>query len=181
MIGVSLAGKYTDDIDILVPTGHSTTIYVPATVALDDDVAPARDLFPKFAKLPPGYLALCDESVREAAFYSGGYDPSLAQLDFANSAAMAVGELLIQSPGFTPAVGFLNPVLVVTGAEDAVLCNPKTGKPCDQILNETRTLFPDSREYGFYAPPNTGHDVVLHFSAPETFAVVHEWLDAVGL
>lgn len=124
-------------------------------------------------------MVLRDESVRESAFYAGAYDPGLVRLDYTLSDTVTPGELLVSAPGFTPAVGFTNPALVVTGAEDASLCNTKTGKTCEEILNSTRVLFPDSKRYGFYAPADTGHDIVLHFTAPRTFAAVHGWLDKV--
>ncbi len=177
IIGVALAGRYPKDIDILIATAQSTTPYPPTLVALTDDLASARSTFPRLAGRPTGYLAVKHESVREAAFYTGGYDPALARLDYALSDAVTPGELLVQTPGLTPAVGFTGPVLVVTGAEDSVLCNPKTGLTCDEILNRTSALFPDSRSYGYYAPPNTGHDITLHFSAPKMFASVHQWLE----
>ncbi|KAH8899975.1 alpha/beta-hydrolase [Thozetella sp. PMI_491] len=180
VLATAHVGKYPNDVDVLVPTGHSTVPYPPTLITLTGDLGAAR-VFPRFAALPPSYLVIRDESAREAGFYMGSYDPQLAQLDFSRSDTMTPGELIVQSAGLSPVPGFKGPVLVVTGAEDAILCNPKTGRSCDDILNETAKLYPGSRLYNFYAVPKTGHDIVLHSTAPETFARVHDWLDDVSI
>ncbi|KAH8886623.1 alpha/beta-hydrolase [Thozetella sp. PMI_491] len=172
--GVALAAKYPQDIDILVATGFSNSLYAPAFAPVFQDLVPARDLSPRFAGLLPGYLSTQNESIREAAFYAGAYDPAIAHLDYTLADTIVPGEILTLSVPLTR--GFTGPVLVVTGADDAGACNPKTGLTCEDILKTTGPLFPNST-YRFYAPPDTGHDLNFHFSAPKTFQVVHDWLD----
>ena len=118
--------------------------------------------------------------MREAGFYGGNYDPGVARRDFNTEDSVTPGELLVQSAGFTAAVGFQNPVMVVTGTEDRPLCNRAVGS-CEDILNATGALFPDSRSYDYYAVPETGHDVNLHYEAPKVMRKVHDWLDELSV
>ena len=177
-MGTAIASAHGKDLDALILTAHSARPFPAATQPLDADLASARDAMPRFHSLPPGYLTLRHEEVREHAFYAGAYDPSVSQHDFTVEDTVTPGELLVQSAGFTPATGFTAPVMVVTGEKDQILCNPAMGV-CNDILNATRSLFPDSKAYNFYVVPDTGHDIVLHYSALKTFAVVHDWLDGI--
>ncbi len=178
-VGTALAAAHGGDIDAYVATGFSTTLDIPTSVTLALDVADAKTFLPlRFGALPPGYMVFQHESVRENAFYAGAYDPAVASYDFSVQETTTPGELLVQGVAFAPVVGFTAPVMVVTGAEDHIYCNPNQGD-CNTLLAASSFVFPDTVNYAYYAPPSTGHDIVLHYSAPTTFTVVHNWLDGI--
>ncbi len=175
-IGFYLLQKYINDVDAFVATAFGTVTDPTVGSAVLDGLVPARQFSPRrFASVPPGYLTLQEESLRQSSFYAGNYDPAIPLHDFATQDTLSVGELLA-SPTKSPIQGLKAPVLAVNGAEDQVLCNPREGV-CDDILKALGSLFPDSTDYSYYAAPNTGHDITLHYSAPTTFAVIHDWLD----
>jgi len=177
VVGVALVAAEPQSVAALVLTGHSTTPYPPVLSALTAGLESARLTLPgRFGSLPAGYGVLANGSLREHSFYTDRYDRALAARDNQLQDTVAVGELLVSAPGFTPVPGYRGPVMVVTGAVDQLLCNPAAGT-CEDILNRTGLLFPASARYDYYAPPRTGHNVVLHESAWDTMKVVHHWLD----
>jgi hypothetical protein len=44
------------------------------------------------------------------------------------------------------------------------------------LVEATKSLFPVTRNYSTYIPPNTGHGLTAHLSAPETHAVIQKWI-----
>ncbi len=177
VVGMYMVANHAAEFDAFVHTGLSTTSYAPTAALLAGDLTSARDVYPaRLGSLPDGYLAVQTESVREA-FYGGAYDRAVALYDYATADTLTPGELLVQAVATTPVPGMRKPVFVVTGAVDKILCNPNQVLTCDQILNLTGLLFPDSVKYSYYAVPNTGHDIALHYSAPKTFEVISDWLD----
>ena len=76
-------------------------------------------------------------------------------------------------------------VLVITGIEDNIFCNPTgtetTPGYCRATdLNETRALYPSSSSYTWISVPNAGHCWQLHYAAPAAFETVYAWLVNVG-
>jgi pimeloyl-ACP methyl ester carboxylesterase len=175
LLGTGLAALHPSDSDAVVLTGAGTA-YAPTAIALVSDIASARDVFPRFASLVAGYLTLQHEATIQATFFSGAYDPNVPAVNFAFEDTVTPGELLVNEYATTPAVGFENPVLLINGMNDSLLCNANVG-PCVQILEGYRSLFPNASRFDTYSPPETGHDVNLHFSAPKTNAVIHNWLN----
>ena len=95
----------------------------------------------------------------------------------------------ITHPVFTPmpvetdfARGITVPTLIVVGDKDAIFCGPPDGLECTEegIRNWESpyyTVTPD-----IYVAPDTGHEVALHTTAPETYARMLDWVDLhVGL
>ncbi|KAK6842811.1 hypothetical protein PG987_003671 [Apiospora arundinis] len=146
----------------------------PAAAVFGPARASTRDL-------PPGYLTTGSAAARERALYAGSaYDAArLPPRDFAGADAATGGELLTLGSAMVPAPGFARPVLSVVGQLDGQQCPPAAGA-CEDILAATgRTLWPNAAPFNYYVAPNTGHCLALHYSAPETAAVVHAWLDGV--
>ncbi|KAK7988405.1 WD domain-containing protein [Apiospora arundinis] len=183
VLGATLARLHPSDIDALVATGLSTSIDMVSF--LETDFQPAAAVFgPARAStrdLPPGYLTTGSAAARERALYAGSaYDAArLPPRDFAGADAATGGELLTLGSAMVPAPGFARPVLSVVGQLDGQQCPPAAGA-CEDILAATgRTLWPNAAPFNYYVAPNTGHCLALHYSAPETAAVVHAWLDGV--
>ena len=70
----------------------------------------------------------------------------------------------------------------VTGAQDLPFCNRDCyavpqNSPFPNIPSFVKTLYPNARNFSVYIPANTGHGVNAHYSAPETYK---EMLEFVG-
>lgn len=44
------------------------------------------------------------------------------------------------------------------------------------LLQPAKKLFPASSDFSIYIPGETGHAVNMHYSAPETFVVIQDWI-----
>ncbi|KAK4456894.1 hypothetical protein QBC42DRAFT_256846 [Cladorrhinum samala] len=186
LLGISYARIHGNNsavsFNALVATGVSSSMNSTAT-AQAFRVTPARLVDPvRFGSLPAAYITVGTERLREQTLYSGNYDPAIPQYDFAHQDFTTIGELGGISSTLAPVVGWKKPVMVVTGAEDAIFCvHPSIDpKECDKILEKTKTdLFPDlsDSKYEYFAPRKTGHGQGLHYSAPQQVARIHKFLD----
>ena len=175
-LGSAVANRYQAEVDALVLTAYSSTIdfdkLITAKWASAGDIDPVR-----FGGLRKGYIAQANGSERAAAFYSGGFDPAIPAADFAYADTFTDGEFGALGVLLEPAVNYTGPVLVVTAAEDGLTCQRPLSR-CYEILEKTwKDNFPNVVDYSFLAPEDTGHDWMLHYSAPETFVRVHDWLE----
>ncbi|KAB5566210.1 Alpha/Beta hydrolase protein [Coniochaeta sp. 2T2.1] len=174
-IGGAHARIYPDDIDALVLTGFSTAIVFDPVANLQ--LASAANLCPeRFPNTPLGYVTTAVESEREAAFYAGLYDHDIPQVDFAYKDTVTDGEVAGLGFILQPAFGYTNPVLLVTGVNDALFCHPPISS-CRATLDASRVFFPNSTNFQYEAIPETGHCLTLHYSAPATFARVHQFFN----
>ncbi|KAK3328710.1 Alpha/Beta hydrolase protein [Apodospora peruviana] len=179
-LSVGLAKQFPTSplVDALVLTGFSTTIN--ASVLTASEFVPAALQDPeRFPGHAYGYATMA-RAAKRLTYYGGEYDPAIPAFDFAYKDTVTAGEagafVAVLDGG--SAVGFSKPVLVVTGAEDKVLCKFRD-VTCAEILNKSRKWFPDVKgdAYEYLSVAETGHDLTLHYSAPETFEQVHDWLD----
>ena len=93
---------------------------------------------------------------------------------------------LRQLSGLAPAPFYKGDVLVVTGSNDTIVCATATGGgDCsggnDSPPARSFGFFPAARSFEWYIPGRTGHGVDLHYSFPDTWAVIEGWLGSVGL
>jgi pimeloyl-ACP methyl ester carboxylesterase len=125
---------------------------------------------------PPG--------VRAAMFYYNG-DPAVEAWDDANKDAVSMTEAAtaMESVSSTPGTGITTaitaPVLIIDGALDAFLCTSSTGPSCSDWAAMTmyeQPFFPAAASLTAVSVPDTGHDLALNTSAPESFAMINSWL-----
>lgn len=142
---------------------------------------------PRFADLPVGYLAQSFEAGRVRGLYTvggvGGYDPAIAQFDFDNEGTVALGELATLFYGVTPANAFKGSVFVVTGKQDAIVCQNVVFADCTSPTNkleEAAGFFPNAADYSYIIPDKTGHSANLHYSSPDSFQKIHAYLEGRG-
>ncbi|KAK0671462.1 retinal pigment epithelial membrane protein-domain-containing protein [Cercophora samala] len=181
-LALPLARLYPNLTSALVLTGWTTTTNLSEVQKFN--LASASSIYPsRLTGVAKGYLAMADESLRASLFYSGGYDPAIPAFDFASQDIVTVGEFAANAGAFgLPPVAYSKPVMVITGVEDGVFCAQPGAAPreCEKLLEKTRTdAFPGvpGRKYEYFAPGSTGHDLTLHFSAPETFRRAHGFLN----
>ncbi len=161
-------------IDAMILTGYSDTINPDPTVP--DSITPAVEVNPtRFAHLPPGYLSIGSEEIHTSYFYNpGGYDPNLAHLDWVRADVNAIGETLVGPKLVTS--NYTGPLLVAAGEHDRAFCaGPGT---CQETLADTHSLFPSVTDYSYFVAPNSGHLLMLHYSASKTFAFANSWINA---
>nr|POF26029.1 hypothetical protein CFP56_22177 [Quercus suber] len=165
-------------------TGDFLAGLVPLAAGL---ALPAQAVMPRFASLPVGYLAQSYEPGRVYGLYTvdgvGGFDPAIAQYDFDNEGTVALGELATLFYGVTPATLFKGSVFVVTGQQDAIVCNNADGADCFKPSNklaDAAGFFPAASDYSYIVPNMTGHSANLHYSSPSSFAKIHDYLQKQG-
>jgi pimeloyl-ACP methyl ester carboxylesterase len=186
--GNAIAATFPNDVDTFVLTGY-TGRFIEGLVPLASGLAvPAQAVMPRFANLPVGYLAQSYEPGRVYGLYTvngvGGFDPNIAQYDFDNEGTVAPGELATLFYGVTPAKQFTGSVFVVTGQQDAIVCNNAVGgadclSPTNKVA-EAKGFFPAAKDYSYIIPGKTGHSANLHYSSPDSFKKIHSYLAGQG-
>ncbi|TVY84118.1 hypothetical protein LSUE1_G001862 [Lachnellula suecica] len=186
--GNALAATYPSDVDTYVLTGY-TGEFILGLVPLAAGIAiPAATVMSRFSDLAVGYLAQSVEPGRVYGLYTvdnvGGYDPYVAQYDFENEGTVAIGELATLFYGVTPADNYTGSVFVITGKQDAIVCNGVLGADCGEgstsKVADAAKFFPSASDYSYYIPDMTGHSANLHYSAQGSFKMAHDYLAAQG-
>jgi pimeloyl-ACP methyl ester carboxylesterase len=172
-LGIGLAHLYPSDIDALVLTGFSAGVtFVPfETLQLISASLMKPERFPL---TPLGYLTVKEKSQREHLFYGGAYRKAVVEWDYATEDTWTIGETSALS-FVVPPTDYTGLVYVATGMDDLLFCQTSKAT-CETVLNETRGLFPAVTNFGYAAIPNTGHVLMMHESAQQTFAYVHNFL-----
>ncbi|KAH6674980.1 hypothetical protein B0J14DRAFT_25506 [Halenospora varia] len=193
ILGRALATVFpTSGADAYVLTATSNKLAGFGNVPATFQAASASVRDPKrYSILPNGYLSPSPEGLRQTVYsFDGDFDPRLLAFDQRGPHTFAIGELAAQRTA-TPS-NFTGPVLVLTGRYDTIVCG--TGNITNDIATRTgdcgvgptsnpagtRELFPVASPFDTYIPDHTGHDLTLHYSAPESFGAVHAWLESAG-
>ncbi|ESZ89961.1 hypothetical protein SBOR_9651 [Sclerotinia borealis F-4128] len=174
-LGTDLAVAYPKDVNAMVLTSWSTAVNF--TPFASTELEPVSILDPrKFPKLQLGCIAVKTQSNRTSLFYASDYSQQVAAYDFATADTWTIGET--GNLGFVlPPVNYTGPLYIATGVEDKLFCQPPIAA-CQTILKDTQQFFPGVERFGFTAVENTGHTLMLHKSAQQTFAKIHTFLDA---
>jgi pimeloyl-ACP methyl ester carboxylesterase len=182
IISYAEAGKYRD-VDAIVTTGVSHRINLVTTLA--EVFLPGRPaaLDPKFAGkiLDPGYLTT-SPGERPVFYNSRTADPAVIAEDERLKDTFTVADFATYLGDYLSSAshGYNGPVLVVNGSADQIMCGtPPLGGDC----SSGAALGADER--GFYGPgatvdgivvPDTGHDLALSTTSPETTKQTLRWL-----
>jgi pimeloyl-ACP methyl ester carboxylesterase len=197
-IGNGLNAKYPDSADATILTGYTSSqnsdllgpVFLPPTGSL----VPAATWSPaRFGTLDPGYLMLDNKTVFENIYYySPFFTPAFLDLDFSLTSTVSLGELSSSILSATVAPGYSGPVFVITGQHDAVLCLDKDehsaassptfncGSHDTGYLAKTKSLYPASKSFDWYALPDAGHCWQFHLNAQQGFGVAHDWMKKQG-
>lgn len=182
VVAIDEAASYRD-VDKLAVTGllHSQGSGL-ATVAAT--FYPA-DTDPQFGLLfaDPGYLTTLP-GTRASSFYdTATADPGIIAYDEAHKDAISGTELAAgvsesELPAVTnPSRLITAPVLVLDGQQDGIFCGLTVNCTDPSVLLAEETPFYASTpRLAVATVPGTGHDVALHPSAAQSFAVIDQWL-----
>ncbi|WP_020502297.1 alpha/beta hydrolase [Sciscionella marina] len=184
ILGYIEAGRY-HDVDAFVATGAAhqiqlingiVGILLPSHPAMQDR---------KFHDyhLDPGYLTT-NPGARRVLYNTKTADPSVLAEDEKLKSTYSVTDF----PSFLPEL-LLNsashsiniPVFTVLGKDDAVMCGiPPLGTDCSSaaaVKTHERPFFGPHATLDTALIPNTGHDLALQQSAPESNAQIADWLN----
>ena len=169
------------DVDRLVVTGLLHQEFA-ASAPPTSPFYPASD-DPQFAGagLDSGYLTTVP-GTRGPQYYSASADPLVIAYDEGHKDAvpeylLAAGLSAQDPPSQNPSSGVTAPVLVIDGNQDAQFCG-KTVDCTDALrlqANES-SYYTSSPSVTAVFVADTGHDLALHPSAAQSFAIIDSWL-----
>lgn len=132
-----------------------------------------------------GYLTT-EPGDRAADFYSYSADQAVVSYDEAHKDVVPATDLATLAttwalpPGPNASDSINVPVLVVIGAQDAIFCADPPVLDCGrpgQVLATERPYYASAPSLSLDVIPDTGHDVALHPSAGESFALISQWIE----
>ncbi|KAF5313450.1 hypothetical protein D9611_008674 [Ephemerocybe angulata] len=177
---VGLARKYGNVLNATVLTGFTTFVGGTGTAAAAFGWTIASVQNPKrFSSLPSSYIISEGISNSQNVFFRfGGYDPAVLQAAENTKATSTIGEILNLFGSLSPVTDYTNPIFIVTGDKDYILCGGNCYQKVDgvNLLESTKGIFPAVTKFSTYIPANTGHGNNLHLSAPEQYSKIQEWI-----
>lgn len=154
--------------------------FVPANVAKPSS----------FGNLDPTYLLTTNARGAQGVFYYGDYDPQLSAYDFSHTHPVPAGEIATSALSQLPAPNYVGSLLLLNGANDQIFC---AVLPTDPLLGfrgncgsgptsttaQSKVLFPKA-SFHWQQVANTGHDLHLHLTAPQTWKITNDYLISQG-
>nr|POE74580.1 hypothetical protein CFP56_37111 [Quercus suber] len=182
-----MAACYPEDFDAMVLTGYSNAVDLSlAGVSLNLPLPAVLQNATRFAGVPLDYVTSSVEASLTNSFFGNpsvvDFDPEMAHLFFERRDVVSLGDVLSQYlPGNAPfSPKYKGRVLVLTGENDQAFCglgssliSPNT--MCGSLLKDTGSLFP-AADYNYQSISRTGHAIILHKSAQQTFKVAHDFI-----
>jgi pimeloyl-ACP methyl ester carboxylesterase len=179
-IAMEDAGTWPDDVSKLVLTGILNEATPAVAAAIAADFYPASS-DPQFPDAGLGYLTTIP-GVRGSLFYSPSASPAVIAYDEAHKSIVAKTEIdavtsLTAPPGTNVADKIRAPVLIVDGEDDALFCTGSVNcaNPAS-VAQFEKPYFSHAASLTVEIVPDTGHDVALHPTAGESFAMINAWL-----
>ncbi|KZS87160.1 hypothetical protein SISNIDRAFT_447105 [Sistotremastrum niveocremeum HHB9708] len=181
IISYGITAQYPDDFDDVVLTGYSTGDTTGTLIGAGAfDAAIASSVFPSM-NVPSDYFVPGSFPGYQFDFLRyPNYDPSIAQAQFDIRGTATIGEFSTMSSNPPVAPDFKGRVLVVTGLYDTFFCSGN----CAEKINGTtpvelvKTQYPSANNFTTYVPDDTAHGINLHYSAPEIYSFIEQWIGA---
>ncbi|KAI5455873.1 Alpha/Beta hydrolase protein [Mariannaea sp. PMI_226] len=173
--GVAAARLTPGFADALIMTGWSAYLPLPSPL-LELQMHSAALLFDRFKTLPLGYLTASNKTGHKNIFFGGSFDPQIPETSFLLQSVMTCGEGGSLVTGLQPATVYNGKVLVITGSDDVLFCNPMNGACTDQLSGST-ILLPNATSFNTQVIPNTGHNFMLHKSNIDSFNQIKQFID----
>jgi pimeloyl-ACP methyl ester carboxylesterase len=178
-----LTADHPEQLDAVILTGASPK---PSGIDLDDastNAAIANQLFPdRFGSLQNGYyISSSKENIQFVFLRAPNFDPKMLDLAEATKQTQSIAELL--AFGEPPiSKDFTGPVYVMNGLHDLPACSANCLVPQNQAAAVVDVVYPKaSKGSGWYLVPGTGHGINYHYSAPDAYAHMHEFIKSNGL
>ena len=180
-----LEASVANDVDAFVLTGLLHTVK-PSWLALAFQSVVVANQDPKFATLgfDSGYLTFTPGTRAPLFYWTPGAQPDVIALDerlkdtVSGSEFGAAVPLFNSPPAQTaPSRSIKVPTLLVLGEHDRVMCD-EDGLLCNQqnVAQQETPYYSDAARLHVLVVLNTGHDLQLHLSAPDTGEKILDWL-----
>jgi len=166
------------DVDGVILTGFIHQINPTAFALSSTDIYPAF-LDPQFSPtLAPGYLTTKPGTRATLFYYTPSADPQVITLDEQTKDLDTDGEFSTLFPIITSHESntIHVPVLEVVGEKDFLFCINTECTQSGATMNET-PYFDSQAQVQISVIPQTGHDLNLHTTAGQTYAVLQHWLN----
>jgi pimeloyl-ACP methyl ester carboxylesterase len=181
-VGHSLGSSYAvdeqstyQDADALILTGYGHQVSPSFQKLSGPTLYPAVD-DPKFADsgLDTGYVTTKPE-VGRLYFHLPGADPNIVAVNekLKDTVELAEGQSLPDISKLTPNIHV--PTLIFAGQHDIVYCNADDCSTEQSFYQAESPYFTNAACLRTMVMPNTGHDVTLHYSAPESARSILDW------
>ncbi|KAM3065312.1 hypothetical protein ACMFMG_004304 [Clarireedia jacksonii] len=178
----SISANYPDDFSALLLTGHSGFQGgVPIGLASQASQIANTIPLPQFTGLPNGYFteASLVQALQFAFFYYPHFDKNIFQQQLQNRQTNALGETFTLGSAYVPVTAFKNPVIILNGNVDWFFCQGNCNAQ-NITSNFLPILFPNASPKSTTSTiANTGHNINLHYSAPQAFEILLDFLKAV--
>jgi pimeloyl-ACP methyl ester carboxylesterase len=189
-----LEASVADNVDAFVLTGLLHTVKASwLTLAVGNAYSANQD--PRFATrgYDSGYLTFKPGTRGELFYLPSGAQPDVIALDERLTDTVPGPEFGAAVPLFNsppvqtaPSRAIKVPTLVVLGQHDRVMCTfagDPDGLVCDDhnVAAQEAPYYANAKRLRVMVVPNTGHDLQLHLSAPETGEAILDWLLRVGM
>jgi len=119
-------------------------------------------------------------SIEQSFMYFPAYPPSAFQYILEHTGIMTIGEFLTRGDVHAKVpVDYVGPVLVLTGDKDIPNCFGNCYQALDgypNLLEAVRASFPNVSDFQTFIPAETGHCFHAHYSAPQSYDVMHTWI-----
>lgn len=177
------AAKY-HDVDAFVITGLLHNLKPTFATALATLVYPAM-LDTKFLGkiIDPAYVTSLPHKRGDAFYYRPGADEAVIAQDEALKQTMSVSELAgVPTVELPPLLSLSRsitvPTLLVMGDHDAAFCGGLDGHVCtpQALLTAERPYYRSETELHVVVAADSGHDLQLHHSAPQSDAATLQWI-----
>jgi pimeloyl-ACP methyl ester carboxylesterase len=175
VISIQEAGTY-HDVDGVVLTGVSHTV----TPALGEVSFQPASSDPHFAgrNIPDGYVTTVPGT--RSIFYNAdnpaSFDHRMLRIDEKHKETVTLAELNTAVPALALSSQIHVPVLVMVGDSDAAFCNPPTCTVSGSLDAEP-SFYPADICAVAISIFGSGHDVSLHYPAPNAYTVILRWMN----
>ncbi|KAJ5735705.1 uncharacterized protein N7483_000830 [Penicillium malachiteum] len=175
--------KYPQDVNATVITSFTTNFdYLPYTVFANNPAIANQVDGKRFENLSNGYL-ITDTSISfQLPFFRWPYfDTEIYQNQYEARNTYTVGQQLTLSGIVAVASSYTGPVSVVVGQYDFPFCGGNCSYSTNQAAEALSSLYPAAAESSqTYLVPNAGHVINAHYSAPDQFMKINNFLSSQG-
>jgi pimeloyl-ACP methyl ester carboxylesterase len=183
-----LEASVSQNVDAFVLTGLLHSVKA-SWLALANQSAYAAVLDASFATsgLDPGYLTFKPGTRSPLFYWTPTAEPNVIALDERLKDTVSGTEFGAAVPLFNspppqtaPSRAIKVPTLLVVGQHDPVMCD-EDGLICNQqnVANAERPYYSPVARLQVFVAPDTGHDLQLHETAPETGEKILSWLSTL--
>lgn len=141
-------------------------------------------LDPAFAGkiLDPSYLTTL-AGTRGVFYDTATADPAMIAYDDAHKGVVSATEAtdiaaaVVLPPALNHSSKVQVPILTVMGGTDKLFCNTLVDCSSDDAVQKFEApYYPRATSFTARTVPDTGHDLTLHPSAGQSFAIINDWI-----